>query len=72
MVQAPRYWEARQPPAVATFPRAKKSWLSTSTPAAMTQGFVVRSVQVGRPGGVPPTSSLGTGRAAISGLPVAR
>ncbi|MNC45901.1 hypothetical protein D3C75_948910 [compost metagenome] len=48
IIQAARYCEARQPPAVATLPCATKGASTTLTPASTTQGLVVRSVQAGR------------------------
>jgi hypothetical protein len=47
MIQAARYGEAMQPPAVAMLPAAKNGWFSTSTPASCTHGLVVRSVHAG-------------------------
>ena len=48
IIHAARYCEDRQPPAVATLPCATKGASMTSTPASITQGLVVRSVQAGR------------------------
>lgn len=56
-LQAARYCDARQPPAVATLPLATKGWFSTSTPASSTQGFVVRSVQAGTASSSPSLAS---------------
>ncbi len=48
IIQPARYCDDRHPPAVATLPCATNGASSTRTPASITQGLVVRSVQAGR------------------------
>ena len=48
IIQVARYWDAKQPPAVAMFPCAMNGASMTFTPAAITHGFVVRSVHAGK------------------------